>query len=334
MTLEPRDFLEDRSAFGSPSARWRPDASQDAHLVAAAFVQHQVAAAVAEARSTRRPRLTDEALAAAVGEKSAGALRRKLEGSRQASLADMVAWALVLGERVVEVLRLRSDLLFPEEYEPWMHGWRLGGGVLPRFRPRASRTTEVDWTSVVARLWERLNALARQRALGLLVHDAVRQIVIELLLEQGINALRCYLDEEFPEVGHVDLTVGASREDLLEVVFIPDSLLTADEVATAVREFAESVLRLANAPAEDRTIVAVLPDRVIAELSSAIPGLSAEFVGQGHVVELPWERLARLLQDQALLGDTSLEIRAVTRRTAEVPYEVMVASVTKLRPTP
>jgi hypothetical protein len=328
----PRDFLEDASAFGSEPVRWRPDDSHDAPAVAAAYLQHEVAVAVAEARTARHPRLTDKALAAAVGEKSDGALRRKLDGSREASVTDMVAWAFVLGEPVLDRIRFGPNHLLPPEYGPWLGDWRPGGGVIPRFRRPATRMTEVGWNRVIEFLLARLDRLAAQGGLELLVHDALRQMVIEALLDVGIDASRCYLDEELIDFGPVDLAVGSYREDVLEVVFAPTTLASAQEVAAAATGFATTLMRLARAPAQDRTVVAVLSRRVASELTAAIPVLNVASLQPGQALNLRWDGLAQMAADDDLLGDTSVEVRAVQPPSSELPLQILILHVSKSTP--
>ena len=77
--------------------------------MAAAFFQHRVAVAVLDSLamsvgwSTRR-------MASEVDAKH-DTLMRKLYGQNQASLCDMLGWALVLGVDVLPVIESKDDLL-------------------------------------------------------------------------------------------------------------------------------------------------------------------------------------------------------------------------------
>lgn len=322
MADEPRRFLRDRATFAEPGARWAPAARQNPQELASAYLQHRASVAVEHARVARNPPMSVGDLAMALGETDEGALRRKLSGSRRASVGDVLGWAMVLGAEVADVVGVGSRLL-PPEYEPWSPGWAPGDG-LPVFRdPEESLRAMLRESS--REVMDRWHQLMESGAGHLLVSESLRHLLVETLIARGLDAGHCFLEEPSPAMAA--LTVGALRRERIVTYCSTPGATTPESVAADLARAAESLLVGASGPEGGRFTLLALSSPVMIALRATLPTLASADLGARF--NLPWDHLARLLPDSP--GDLHGQLLAQRSWRAS---EILLVACDKVIPAP
>jgi hypothetical protein len=303
--MHPRDFFVDPDLFGETGATLRSDLRSDVPIaaVAAAWLQHRAALRFQDLFGGR----SLATVAGALPESRAN-LGRKLNGTAEAGVDDLLAWAMLAGDEVLAELPATAYESIPPGLLTQTDGWRAGEWRLPVFG--AVDPLALDWIGPANEITDKVAHEVRRGRAALLDTWVLRHWMAVALATHGVAVDDIRYDEPSTRFGAVALSVGVAPAMVVEPIILNDARRPLDEERAALRGAVQACMRVGAVDTDRRLAVVVHGERSIRDLVGVDPQWPVH-VGTATLERLNVDQEQPELLEVAVSPEVQLEAEGV-----------------------